>query len=142
LYFVEEGFLRTFFNQDGEEINVNFTFENKLTSNFKSLKTNQPSQYAIEAGERAVITLFDKDAISKKYSSSNELELLCKRILDSIVIDNFEQMEFFKINKPTDRYRYLIKNNPQMVQRIPVSHLSSYIGVARETFSRIRKNIE
>lgn len=139
LYFVESGWLRTYINKDGKEININFTFEGNFTGNIKSLKTNQTSQYVIEAGERSLITLFDKDDLLKLYLQSTEIEALCRRILGIFIIESTEQIAFYKLHSPMDRYEFLIKNKPQMIQRISVSQLSSYIGVARETLSRIRK---
>lgn len=140
LFFVEYGFLRTYLNQDGKEINTNFTFEGNFTSNLKSLKKQEPSQFNIEAGEKSLVTLLNKDKLLEMYSRSSEIELLCRRILGLFLIEIIEYSNFSKLLSPKERYNYLIKNNPQMIQRIPVSQLSSYIGVARETLSRIRKS--
>jgi CRP-like cAMP-binding protein len=140
LYFVEKGWLRTYIDREGKDININFTFEGNFTSNIKSLKTKQSSQYVIEAGERSLVTLFDKDDLLELYSHSSEIELLCRRILGTFLIESNEQVAFYKLNSPIERYEFLIKNKPQMIQRISNSQLSSYIGVARETLSRIRKS--
>jgi len=139
LYFVENGYLRTYINQEGKEININFTFEGNFTSNLKSLKTKQPSEHSIEAGERSLVTLFDSGALLELYSRFPEIEILCRRILGSLLIETNDQLDFYKLHTPLERYQYLIKNKPQMIKRIPVSQLSSYIGVARETLSRLRK---
>jgi CRP-like cAMP-binding protein len=139
LYFVEKGWLRTYIDKEGNDVNINFTFEGNFTSNIKSLKTKQSSQYIIKAGERSLVTLFDKDDLLELYSRSTEIELLCRKILGTFLIESNEQIAFYKLHSPIERYEFLIKNKPQMIQRISVSQLSSYIGVARETLSRIRK---
>jgi hypothetical protein len=46
--------------------------------------------------------------------------------------------DLFKIYTPTERYRYIEKNNPKLLQRISLSQMASYLGIARETLSRIR----
>ncbi|MEL6257280.1 MAG: Crp/Fnr family transcriptional regulator, partial [Bacteroidota bacterium] len=38
-----------------------------------------------------------------------------------------------------DRYVHLMKNNPEYIQRIPITHLASYLGMSRENLSRLRK---
>jgi CRP-like cAMP-binding protein len=139
LYFVEKGWLRTYNDKEGKDINLNFTFEGSFTCNIKSLKTKQSSQYTIEAGEKSLVTLFDKDELLELYSHSNEIEFLCRRILGTFLIESNEQVAFYNLHSPIERYEFLIKNKPQMIQRISNSQLSSYIGVARETLSRIRK---
>ena len=141
LYFVESGHLRTYMSKDGNEINLNFTFDGNFLSNIKSLKTNQPSEYNIKAGEKSLVTLFDKSILLDLYSISKEIELLCRKILGYMVIESDEHLEFHKLQTPKERYLFLLKYEPQMVQRVPVSQLSSYLGVARETLSRIRKSI-
>lgn len=140
LYFVEKGWLRTFYNQDGKDININFTFEGNFAGNMKSLKTEQPSKQIIVAGENSVITLFDKKYLLSLYSNSWEIELLCRKIFGTFLIESNEQIDFQKLHSPTERYKFLIRNRPEMIQKIPISQLASYIGVARETLSRIRKN--
>lgn len=139
LYFVESGWLRTFINQDGKEVNTNFTFEGSFTGNIKSLKQEIPSQCIIEAGESCLIKSFNKKDLLALYTSSPEIELLCRKILGTFLIESNEQIDFYKLLSPSERYYFLIKNKPEMIQRLPLSHLASYIGVARETLSRIRK---
>lgn len=139
LYFVESGWLRTYMNQEGKDVNINFTLEGNFTGDIKSLKTKKSTPYIIEAGQRSIVTSFDKDELLLLYSQSKEIELLCRKILGTFLIESHEQVAFYKLHSPLERYTFLIKNKPQMIQRIPVSQLSSYIGVARETLSRIRK---
>ncbi|WP_200816999.1 cyclic nucleotide-binding domain-containing protein [Chitinophaga eiseniae] len=44
----------------------------------------------------------------------------------------------FKLMSAQERYAYLEQEYPEMLQRIALSQLSSFLGVARETLSRIR----
>jgi CRP-like cAMP-binding protein len=139
LYFVEKGRLHTYFNGDAKDIMISFTLEGNFTGNINSLKKEQPSQYIIETGENSVITLFEKNHLLKLYSQSSEIELLCRKILGTFLLESNEQIDFFKLHTPMERYNFLVKNKPEMIKKIPVSQLASYLGVARETLSRIRK---
>lgn len=40
---------------------------------------------------------------------------------------------------PDEKYRRLLKENPGLLQRIPLYHIACYLGVTPETLSRIRK---
>jgi CRP-like cAMP-binding protein len=139
LYFVERGFLKVCTDHDGKEININFIFEGSFTSDLKSLKKQEPSPFSIKAGERTVVTSFTKEDLWERYSRVPEIERLCMRILGNFLIEQSECIAFQKLASPADKYRYLIEHNPRMIQRLSVSQLSSYIGVARETLSRIRR---
>ncbi len=46
--------------------------------------------------------------------------------------------DLLKIYTPAERYHYIERNTPHVLQRVPLSHLASFLGVSRETLSRIR----
>ena len=138
-YLVDQGYLRTYYYKDGIAINLNFTFEGSYATNIKSIKSKQPSDLIIEAGENTVVWIFDLDIIAKKFDSHPQIILFIRRVSTLLFVASEEHSNFFKMYTPTERYRYIEKNNPVLLQRIPLSQIASYLGVARETLSRIRK---
>jgi CRP-like cAMP-binding protein len=139
IVFVEKGYLRTFIDNDGLDINTDFTFENNFTTNLRSLRSSLPSDTTIQAGEATIIYEFDKDKLLELYKLSPEIESFGRKLLEQLLIMQEEHINLFKLFTPTERYNYLRTHQPQIVQRVSVSQLSSYLGVARETLSRIRK---
>jgi len=137
-YLVEKGYLRTYYNKDGEAINLNFTFEGDFTANLKSIKSKQLSSFTIEAGEETIIWVFNVDAITAQYNLHSQVVLFVRRLAVHILLASEEHGNLFKIYTPTERYRYIEKNNPQLLQRVSLSQIASYLGVTRETLSRIR----
>lgn len=139
IVFVEKGYLRTFMDKDGLDINTDFTFENNFTTNLKSLRSSLPSDTTIQAGEASIIYEFDKDVLLELYEASPEIESFGRRLVEQLLIMQEEHTNLFKLFTPAGRYKYLLSNKPQIIQRVSVSQLSSYLGIARETLSRIRK---
>ncbi len=139
IMFVEEGYLRTFIDKDGTEINTDFTFEGNFTTNLKSLRSASSADNSIQAGEITIIYEFDKDKLLELYNVSAEIESFGRKLLEQLLIAQEEHTNLFKIYSPTERYHYLQTNKPKILQRISLSQLSSYLGIARETLSRIRK---
>ncbi|SDF57689.1 cyclic nucleotide-binding domain-containing protein [Chitinophaga filiformis] len=45
----------------------------------------------------------------------------------------------FKLYSASDRLEYIEQHHPHILQRVSLTQLSSFLGVARETLSRIRK---
>lgn len=138
-YLVNQGCLRTHYNKGGTEINLNFTFEGEYATNIKSFKSKQPSDLIIEAGEDTLVWIFNLDTIAEKFDSHPQIILFIRRVSTLLFVASEEHSNFFKMYTPTERYRYIEKNNPMLLQRIPLSQIASYLGVARETLSRIRK---
>ena len=139
IFFVEKGYLRIFTNKDGKEINTDFIFENNFTTNLKSLRLAIPSDTTFQAGELSTIYEFDKNILLELYKESPEIESFGRKLLEQLLIAQEEHTNLFKIFKPEERYKYLQTNNPEILQRVSLSQISSYLGVARETLSRIRK---
>lgn len=137
-YFVEKGYLRTWYNKDGTAINLNFTFEGAFTANLKSYKSKQPSDFTIEAGENALVWIFNLDDIRGQLDRHPQISKFVRRLAVQILLSSEAHSNLFKIYTPTERYRHIEKNNPQLLQRISLSQIASYLGVARETLSRIR----
>ena len=138
-YLVEKGYLRTFCNnKDGVTINLNFTFEGDFTSNLKSLQSRKPSEFNIEAGEDASVWIFHVDSLKQKLDSSTAVSLFVRGLAIRVLQAADEHGNLFKMYSPAERYHYMEKNNPRLLQRISLSQMASYLGVARETLSRIR----
>jgi len=137
-YLVQKGYLRTWYNKEGVEINLNFTLEAGFTTNLKSLKSRQPSELVIVAGEDTSVWIFDLDRFSGRLNQHHAINTFVRRMAIQILLAAEEHSSLFKMYTPTERYRYIEKYNPQLLQRISLSQIASYLGVTRETLSRIR----
>ena len=139
VYFVEEGYLRTYYNkEDGSVVNLNFTFEGEFTSNTKSAINREPSKMSIEAGEDALLWIFDLDKLSPEMKSLPSVSQFIRRTAMQMLEASETRGNLLKIYTPAERYHYIERNIPHILQRVPLSHLASFLGVSRETLSRIR----
>lgn len=137
-YLVEKGYLRTWYNKDGVAINLNFSLEGDFTTNIKSINSKQPSEFTIEAGEETAVWVFNLDTIAKDFSEHPEILLFIRRLGIYLLVASEEHSKLFKMYTPAERYQYVEKNNPRLLQRISLTQIASYLGVTRETLSRIR----
>lgn len=139
VYFVEQGYLRTYYNkEDGSIINLNFTFEGEFTSNLKSAIGREPSKMSIEAGEDALLWVFDLDKLSPEMKSQPSVSQFIRRTTMQMLLASEARGNLLKIYTAAERYHYIERNIPHILQRVPLSHLASFLGVSRETLSRIR----
>ena len=138
LFFIRKGYCRAFNIQDGIEINTCFYFENDIATNMNSYVFNQKSTFAIQACEPISAYRFDKSDVFEIGKMAPEIELIAKRNLQMIAAKQEKQLELYRLLTARQRYEYLEKNQPEIIQRVPLTQLSSYLGVARETLSRIR----
>lgn len=139
IFFVENGYLRVFVSKDGTEINTGFVFENNFATNLRSLRSGSPSESFIQAGEAVTVFRFDKNKLKALYEGSPETETFGRTLLEQLLIEQEEHANMFRIYSPAERYKQLLTQNPELLKRVSLSQIASYLGVTRETLSRIRK---
>ena len=141
LYLVESGYLRTWYNKDGLPINTNFTFEGSFITVVKSVRDRQPSDLTIETGEESIVWTIHLDKLPAEVAVRPELARFIKKMAIRLLLAAEAHNDLLKFHTPVERYHYVEKNNPLLLQRIPLSQIASYLGMARETLSRIRARI-
>ncbi len=140
-YFVLQGYLRTYSIKNEREVNVNFYFEDHTACNFASFRNNTPSQFYMIAMEDCIVYYGTKKETEPVLLTEVSLHALLFRFFQDLYLKEEEHSDNFKLFTPEERYKYMLANQLQYLQRIPVKYLASYLGVSRETLSRIRKKI-
>ena len=138
LYVIEQGFCRAFNIQDGLEVNLNFYFEFETVTHKNSYVFNIPADYAVVACEPMIIHKIDKPDLLHAIKQCPELGEAGKKNLELIAAKQERQLQLFRILTAKGRYEFLEQHDPALLQRVSISQLASYLGVKRETLSRIR----
>jgi len=139
IYFIEKGYLRSYHILDGLEINTGLHFEDAFVTNLKSLRMELPSESFIVTAEPVILYEFTKEKMMALYARCAAIVDFGKKLLELLAIEQQEHVSLFKLYSAEERFRYIQKTQPEIFQRVPLSHLASYLGVARETLSRFRK---
>ena len=130
-YYIEKGLLRMYIiEQSGKEFNVLFAKERQWLGD---LATPAATSYFMDAVENTTVFSVDEEGYSlltKRYPA------LGAYIRRSYI---FLQKRFVSILSKTaeDNYEELLKNDPDLVQRLPQYHISSYLGVTPVFLSKI-----
>lgn len=138
MFYVEKGCLRVWFNSNGKEITFQFFFEGQMVSSFESFWTGQPSLYNIETIEDSIIHTIKRsdfqEVLDSNPSTKKDFEnYIYKRL------GNYVKLFLSRIaDKPEQRYKELLKTNPEILQRIPQHYIASYLGISAVSLSRIR----
>jgi CRP/FNR family transcriptional regulator len=139
--FINTGCLRTYYLSDGKEINTHFAFENEFITNYDSFLQNKPSRYFIQALENAEIVTFNLTALENAYNQSKNWERFGRMIAEQSFKLTTQRVESFLFLDGEQRYLDLFKNQPHILDRIPLYHIASYLGLERESLSRLRKKV-
>lgn len=139
LGFVVKGAFRLFRIGDGQEHVMRFAIENWWISDFSSFMSGQPSNCYIEALEDSELIRFSKDNWEELLSASPNF----KHLIETLTARNFEAHQnriFSNISDPAElRYEKFIQQYPSLYHRVPLYMIASFLGLTRETLSRVRK---
>ncbi|PSL48298.1 CRP-like cAMP-binding protein [Chitinophaga niastensis] len=138
LFFVSGGYCRAFYDKDGQEINTDFFFENDIATNINSFAKAEKSEFSIQACEDVTVVRFDKKKLREAAEHDPEIDGLGRKCLQQIAAKQEKHAAMYKLMTAQERYEYLEKYAPEVLQRVSLTQIASYLGVARETLSRIR----
>jgi len=138
-FFIEKGYCRSYYQVDGLERNTDFFFENDIATNIQSFATGEKSAYNIIACEPLLATVWEKDVLFRIAKESPEIEALGRSCLRRFAAKQEELAALTRLGPTLDRLQYLEQHQPHLLNRVPLSQLASFLGVARETLSRARR---
>jgi CRP-like cAMP-binding protein len=140
-YFNLKGCVRLYYLIDGEEKTTFFYTENRFISSIRSFTTNSPSDHYLECLDDCVLALIPYDVERDLLIKFPKLETFARISLEQELANYQEILSSYIVLNPEQRYQNLLTNHPELLQRVPLYHLASYLGVKPESLSRIRKRI-
>lgn len=140
--FVVKGSFRLFrIGEDGVEHIMRFAIENWWMTDFSSFMSGQPSACYIEALEDSELLVFSKAHWEDMLNTIPNF----KQIIDKLTAKNFEAHQnriYSNISEPAEvRYEKFVRQYPTLYNRIPLYMIASFLGLTRETLSRVRKQM-
>lgn len=138
LFYIVDGYCKSYYEIDGEIKNTGFFMENEITTNVQSFGTEKKSEYNIIACESLTAVVFAKEKLFDIAQQSSEIEALGRICIRLFAIKQEELSSIFQLYSAEQRLEYLENTRPEIMQRVPLSQIASFLGVKRETLSRIR----
>ena len=140
VFFVEKGLLRTFYYENGKDITTNFYSEGKIAANINALFKNQPPLYNIEAIETSEVVKCDYKKLEKLCSISLTAANFGRYILGNLMVEMSKRIASLQYMSAKSKYTQLLEENPEIIRRVPLGMVASYLGISQETLSRIRSD--
>lgn len=140
IYVVESGAARIFYFKEQSEVTEYFAFAGELIIRAESLLTGKPTNKAIEALEDCRLLAIDAAAWFALFDDYPDLERLYRYMLEKAFVHAISRIESLQFKSATERYLDLLEQT-DIVQRIPLRHVASYLGITQVSLSRIRAEI-
>jgi len=138
LYFIEKGLARNFFEEEDKELTNDIVLEGELLVSFSSFISRTASLETIELLEDSVLYAIQYDDLQTLYNTFPIMERIGRMIAEhhynSLAMKSYR----LKFSNSSERYQYLFENKIEIVKRVPIGIIASYLGMSIETLSRIR----
>lgn len=140
--FVEKGCFRMYsVDTEGTEHVTQLAMEDYWIADLYSFLTNTPSRFNIEALEDSEVKLLMGTDLERLYTEIPSLERYFRKLFQNALITSHGRLHAMLNDDAEHRYLDFINKYPGIVQRVPQVHIASYLGIAPETLSRIRKQL-
>src|ERR1700676_3625923 len=137
--FIVRGAMRHYrVDEKGEEHIINLFIENWWASDRESLLHQTPSKYFIDAWEDTEVLLVRKTDLTYLVDHIPALTEWIKKLDSNFAIASQRRLSAAISLSAVERYYDLEKTHPEFLQRFPQHIIASYLGINRETLSRIR----
>ena len=138
-YFNLSGLVRKYMLIDGNEVTIEFYEEGASIASLTSLQSGKPSKHCLQCIETCRLAVLTKEKEAELLKRVPQYEALCRQSLESNFGRQQDQLANYLSRSPEERYLQLIQEKPQLLHRVALQHLATYIGVKPESLSRIRK---
>ena len=139
--FIVKGLVRYYINYDGEEKTYEFGQENNFVCNYESFLPQTPSTKIIQALEDCEIWQISYADLQLFYQSVSGAERFGRLVIEQVFVQLLQALSSLYTDIPEYRYKKLLKEHPDLLQRVSQYHVASYVGVKPQSLSRIRKRI-
>jgi CRP-like cAMP-binding protein len=141
LVFINSGLIQSSYEKDGEEIAWRFYLENNLFADDYSFISQQPCKLIYVALEETELVTVPRAALYKMYDSYKSFERLGRMTVESIHLALINDQLNLNGLKAEEKYLSLVTSHPNIIQRVPLKSIASYLNITPEHLSRIRRKL-
>ena len=139
-YFIESGLIRRFYLYEGLDITKWFYFTGQWVTSMSSFFEQKPSLEYLQVCEKTIVysLTYEDDQKLLKYLPYMNFHIKQLRLYASLLNEFHHQ---FKLMNAQEKYAYMLKYFPEIIQKAKLKHIASIMDISQETLSRVRSSI-
>ncbi len=136
-YLILEGSVKSYYQKDSKEVCLWFAFENEVVSTIKTFE-GKPSNETIELLADSNLIRFKTEPIKELAQIDLSISHWVIELITDHAVFLEERLYGLQFMTSQERYKTLIRVAPEILQKVSLTDIASFLGVSRETLSRIR----
>jgi CRP-like cAMP-binding protein len=137
-YFIHKGILRSFIKYGEKEVTIWINPEGEITTSIRCIAGSKVSVEYIQVIENSELVVIPFEAMQELYDTFPEMNRVGRMLLEEYYAASEERVFIARIPNAQARYQHFIDSRPELLNRIPLKYVASYLGITLETLSRLR----
>lgn len=142
IYFIKKGIVRAYTNSSDDEVTFWFGKEGDTVVSMRSYVDNQKGYENIELLEDCILYKLNASALNTLFAEDIHIANWGRKFAEQELLKTEERLITGQFRTASERYLELLKKNPELLQRIQLSHIASYLGITQVSLSRIRAKLK
>ncbi|MCB9035767.1 MAG: Crp/Fnr family transcriptional regulator [Lewinellaceae bacterium] len=141
IYFVEEGFQRSYYIKDAREYVMAFTYPPSFSGIVESFLTQTPSRYFLECITDSRLLRIAHTDHQKMMNKHRSLETLFRKAAEAVLTGVAERQYELLALSMEERFRAFTQRSAHLLNKVPHKHIASYLRIDPSNFSKLLSKI-
>lgn len=141
VYFVADGCLQVYVNEDGNESTRDIVVEDNWCSELMSFGQQQPAKENIRAVEPSRLYCIDYVSFGKMMALVPQFDKVYRQILEQSYANSVYRLNTFVSLSALDRIKWLMDYRPALMTRLSSKLIASYLGINKDVYSRLKAQL-
>ncbi|MCL5245232.1 Crp/Fnr family transcriptional regulator [Cellulophaga sp. 20_2_10] len=142
IYFIKSGIVRAYSDYDTTEVTFWFGKESEAIISMRSYIENKKGYEHIELLEDCVLYKLKTNTLKQLFLTDIHIANWGRKFAEQELIKTEERLISRQFRTATERYQDLLENNGDLIRRVQLGHIASYLGITQVSLSRIRAAIK
>ena len=142
IFFIKKGIIRAYTSIDEKEITIWVDKEGATLVSMKGYVNDEPGYETMELMEDSVLYVLERKKLKELFSEDLHIANWGRRYAEMELLATEERLISMLSAIASERYKELLEKEPDLLQRLPLGNIATYLGITQASLSRIRAQIK
>lgn len=142
IYFIRQGIVRAYASSADNEITFWFGKEGDAVISMKSYVSGEKGYEDIELLENCTLYELNTEQLQNYFEKDIHIANWGRTFAEQELVKTEERLISRQFRTAAERYRELLRQHPDLIRRVQLGHIASYLGITQVSLSRIRADIK
>jgi CRP-like cAMP-binding protein len=139
--FIMEGVMRIYEYTEKDEVTSYFLKENQFVASLESFNDGLPSEKSFQAVTDVKLMVMSYESLQQCMAVIPPLAGIVYRITEQSLLTKLNHRNPLVVEDAKTRYEKFVREHPDILLRVPLGYIASYLGVTQQSLSRLRREL-